>query len=163
MWLVVLLALTGCAVKPPLRYVAPDDTLHDVAYQPRRAQEDLQEQRFREGLEGAEAGPVDAPDRLQHSAADAARAHFATAVGLQGSCHHGEALAHYRGYLAAEPDGPYAARAMVRMAEIYLEPGFRGHDPDRARELLIEVRARFPESTAAAVACGVLPEVCAEP
>ena len=144
--MVALLVTCGCGVKPPLRYVAADDTLHEVGFVERGAPERAQP-------DDGEPTTVEPPKvRAPQRPADAARAHYATAVGLQATCHFEEALAHYRGYLSAEPDGEYAARSMVRMASIYLEPGYRGRDPERARSLIAEVIARFPESTAAAVA-----------
>ncbi len=99
------------------------------------------------------------------SAADAspeddARAHYATAVGLQRSCHYEEALSYLRGYLQSEPDGPHAGRALVRMAEILRTEAYQGYDPERARTLLAEAVARFPGSAAAVAACEMEPSVC---
>ena len=143
---VVLVASAGCGVKPPLRYVAADDTLHEIGFIQQGAA--ARAQSGDAEIVAAELPAVGAVRRPE----DAARAHYATAVGLQATCHYEEALAHLRGYLSAEPNGEYAARAMVRMATIYLEPGHRGRDPERARSLIAEVFARFPDSTAAAVA-----------
>ena len=148
--LILSLVLAGCGVKPPLRYVAPDDSLHDVTFQPRTPD--------RTAAAGDEAltedtdlpSPVDPPPR--RSKADVARRHYASAVGLQAACRYDEALAHLRGYLAAEPDGEYAASALVRMAEIHLDPAYAGRDVERARSLLSEVLARFPDSAPSTVA-----------
>ncbi len=154
----VVLATAGCAVKPPLRYVAPDGTLHEVAVEPRR----LQQQPV-----PTETPPGDGADRPPRPPAesvpdDPARAHYTTAVGLQAACRLGEALAHFRGYLEVAPDGDLAPRAMVRMAEIYRDPAFAGRDEGRARELLAEVVARFPDSAAATVACEMAGDLCPE-
>ena len=154
------LALTGCAVKPPLRYVAPDGTLHDVVVEPRRSRE------------RPPAPAVDPPPRdlggpgkssevsSEQAPADEGRSHYLSAVGLQGECRFGEALAMYRGYLESEPDGSLAGRSLLRMAEIYLEAGFMGRDEERARELLAEVAARFPGTAEATVACELLGSDC---
>lgn len=152
--LILSLALAGCGVKPPLRYVAPDDSLHDVAFQPRQPAHGAVEF-VEEPSEELSEGP-DQPHRVEppprRSKADVARHHYASAVGLQAACRHDEALAHLRGYLAAEPDGEYAASALVRMAEIHLDPAYTGNDGERARSLLSEVVARFPDSAPATVA-----------
>ncbi len=146
----------GCAVKPPLRYVAPDGTLHDVVVEP---------QRTRQRPPAAHTGPqADAPEAprppVAAQPADEARSHYSTAVGLQAACRFGEAMSHLRGYLEVAPDGELAGRAMVRMAEIYREPAFIGNDEERARALLAEVVARFPGSTAATLACEMAPDLC---
>jgi len=158
---VILVVGAGCAVKPPLRYVAPDGTLHDVAVEPRRSRP------AGGGVPagpGAAAPPEEAPGGpaapQERAADDEARSHYLTAVGLQGDCRFGEALSLYRGYLEAEPDGSLAGRAMVRMAEIYLDPGYVGQDEARARALLAEVAARFPGSAEATVACELLGSDC---
>jgi TolA-binding protein len=104
------------------------------------------------------AGGGPAGDTLTET--EAARAHYATAAGLHAACRYDEALSYLRGYLQAEPDGPYAARALVRMAEIHRTEAYQGYDPERARALLAEVVARFPGSAAAATACELEPTVC---
>ncbi len=144
------LLLAGCGVKPPLRYVAPDDSLHDVTFQPRTPGG-----KAGEGEAGAEAigpdrGMIEPPPR--RSREDVARDHYATAVGLQAACRHDEALAHFRGYLAAHPDGEFAAGAMLHMAEIHLDAAYSGRDVEQARALLAEVIARFGDSASAAIA-----------
>jgi len=144
---ILLIALAGCGVKPPLRYVSPEDTLHEVGFVERSAAGVVQPT-----VEGAPTVTEPPAVRPVARPEDAARAHYATAVGLQAACHFEEALAHYRGYLSAQPQGEFAARALVRMATIYLEPGYRGRDPERARALIAEVTARFPASAAATVA-----------
>ncbi len=146
--LILSLVLAGCGVKPPLRYVAPDDSLHDVTFQPRAPDHAAAAEAHTEGTDPQI--PVDRPAR--RSKADVARHHYASAVGLQAACRHDEALAHLRGYLAAEPDGEYAASALVRMAEIHLDPAYTGRDVERARSLLSEVLARFPDSAPSTVA-----------
>lgn len=154
---VALTALAGCAVKPPLRYVAPDGTLHEVAVEPQRLR-----QRQALDVPRRSGDGVEAPEPLGGSNPDdEARAHYATAVGLQAGCRYGEALAHFRGYLEASPDGELVGRTMVRMAEIYREPGFAGRDDERARELLAEVVARFPGTAAATLACDMAGDLCA--
>ena len=149
--LLLPLLLTHCAVKPPLRYVSPDGELHAAhTSDARRASR-------RPPAPGAaprELPPPDAP--AEEPAADPVQAHFTDALGLQSGCRWGEALATYRGVVEAQPAGPYAARSLVRMAEIYLEPGYHARDPERARALLQEVQARFPDSAAAAVAGDLL-------
>ena len=151
-----LLLGVGCAVKPPLRYVAPDGTLHDVVVEPQRTR-----QRPPATVPDAQGDAPDAPRPPEAAQpADEARAHYSTAVGLQAACRYGEALSHLRGYLEVEPEGELAGRAMVRMAEIYREPAFAGRDEERARALLSEVVGRFPGSTAAALACQMAPELC---
>lgn len=146
----------ACAVKPPLRYVAPDGTLHDVAVEPKhlRPQRPAPEHDRAGPRRGAPAGRPP-PDRAE---ADP-HVHYATAVGLMADCRPREALAHFRGYLEVAPDGPMATRALVRMAEIHLDPTYAGRDEQRARELLAEVLAREPDSAAATVARDLLDEL----
>ncbi len=148
----LLLPLAGCAVKPALRYVSPEGELYEAGITPPRRGERAPPR----GDSASAALPAGAAEGLDAPApstpGDPVQAHFTTALGLQASCRYGEALATYRGVIEADPDGVYAARAMVRMAEILLEPGYHGADPERARELLREVEARFPGSAAGRVA-----------
>lgn len=157
-FVVLLLPLAGfavgCAVKPSMRYIAPDGSLHDAHDIPARP------------APARPAAAVDATTREADPAAvtpavepavDPVRAHFTTALGLQTRCLWGEALATYRGVIEADPDGPLAGRALVRMAEIHLEPGYHAGDPERAIALLHEVVARFPGTTA----CGAAEELLA--
>ncbi len=153
---VLVLAIFGCAVKPPLRYVAPDGSLHDVVVEPQRSRE----RRPQPPGEPAPESPAEPAAVPEQEPADEGRSHYLTAVGLQSECRFGEALALYRGYLEAEPEGTLAGRTLLRMAEIYLEPGFIGRDDERARGLLAEVAARFPGTAEATVACEMLGTDC---
>lgn len=185
-----LVSTCGCGVKPRLRYVAGDSTLHEVAVdrpRPRHPGVLTDEERDPDtrtpmaGPDGAlqepavwrdvpvSAGPsgparqeadggMEAPP--EEPPEDPIGAHYATALGLQTTCRYDEALAYYRGVLDAEPDGLYAGRALVRMAEIYLSQGYAGRDPQHARVLLSEVLARFPDSAAASTVCDLAGDLC---
>jgi hypothetical protein len=148
MGLAVSLA-AGCAVKPPMRYVAPDGSLHAAHEVPSRRT--LPPPTASVETAADEPDPATVAPSVE-PAVDPVRAHFTTALGLHAGGHWGEALATYRGVIEADPDGPFAGRALVRMAEIHLEPGNHAADPERARVLLREVVARFPGSTAAGTA-----------
>ena len=155
--------LAACGVKPQLRYVAPDDTLHDVVFTTQSSRSEVRPAVTGDDPEVVADGPEGDGSRVARGPVrprDVARAHYATAVGLQAGCHYDEALAHLRGYLTAEPDGEFAARALVRMGEIYGKPGYSAYDPEQARALLSEVTARYPGTAAAAVACGLLDDGC---
>ncbi len=161
----LLVATSGCGVKPPLKYVSPDGTLHDVLVQGgglRPQRPETPDQRADESVRDEGAPPAGSPADgfAERPPADEVQAHFTTAVGLQAECRHEEALAFFRGVVEADPDGPLAPRAMVRMAEIYLAQGYAGRDELRGRELLAEVVGRFPGSAAATAACDRMPELC---
>lgn len=173
MWTRVLLAgLTallvtagaGCGVKPPLKYVSPDGTLHDVAV----VQGGLRPQRpdGEHGPGGERAVPAVDPtkaptaDDVHRPPTDETQAHFTTAVGFQAECRHEEALAYFRGVVEADPQGALAGRSLVRMAQVYLAEGYQGRDEQRARELLVEVVGRFSGTAAATAACDLMPDLC---